>query len=409
MSFQIQRRGFTRVDALARSVVTDLLANGFRKVWPTTEFGTSSKSIILEAGPTVDPLHATQPWHMKMQWNPGFLDATSGVSARTEVTEGGMLDIAVGTPLQFGGTTGAHSTYIRREYYRPSSGGTGTVTDEIRDIPGLLGSAALRNYKVPQGSTAVAVQNQHGWPDRTFIDRARLKIQDSNGTDDTRAYPMSYQLVITDRGVCLVVWEDGQDNVANRYSWFVVQRPVDNKTGKTIVEGKCPLHCVYGLMTDSLNMPWSNTSANYNFRRFVVREADVLAPYPTPSEPRLANSLYGGATVPMMGVDATNPSIDYHAIMNGEQQVSITENNKYVLTFPNGLNTQRYAYTHELDMIAYTSADVVSGGTVVPIQVYGESTPRKYLALNANGPNNTGMRLLVLVEGGGIATPYVFK
>jgi hypothetical protein len=89
--------------------------------------------------------------------------------------------------------------------------------------------------------------------------------------------------------------------------------------------------------------------------------------------------------------------------MNARQQVAISENNKYVITFPNGLNTSRYAYTHELDMIAYTSADVVSEGTNVPITVYGEGTPRIYKAMPSNGPNNTGMRMLVLVSGGGIS------
>ena len=53
-------------------------------------------------------------------------------------------------------------------------------------------------------------------------------------------------------------------------------------------------------------------------------------------------------------------------------------------------------------MIAYTSADVISAGTEIEIQVYGEETPRKYKALYSNGPNNTGMRPLILIEGGGI-------
>jgi hypothetical protein len=65
---------------------------------------------------------------------------------------------------------------------------------------------------------------------------------------------------------------------------------------------------------------------------------------------------------------------------------------------PNRLNTQRYAYTDELDLIGYTSADVISQDSDVPVTVYGESSPRKYKAMKTSGPNNTGFRILVLTE-----------
>ena len=68
--------------------------------------------------------------------------------------------------------------------------------------------------------------------------------------------------------------------------------------------------------------------------KFVVREVDVEKP-----------------TLP---ADATASNADSNAIINSKQQVAITEANQYVITFPNGLNTQRYAYTEELDLIAYT-------------------------------------------------------
>jgi hypothetical protein len=90
---------------------------------------------------------------------------------------------------------------------------------------------------------------------------------------------------------------------------------------------------------------------------------------------------------------------DSRAIINPMNQVAITEDNKYVITFPNGLNTPRFAYTHELDIIATTSADVVSQWSEVPLTVYGETAPRVYKSMCANGPNNTGLRIMMLQEG----------
>jgi hypothetical protein len=57
-------------------------------------------------------------------------------------------------------------------------------------------------------------------------------------------------------------------------------------------------------------------------------------------------------------------------------------------------------------MMAYTSADVVADYTNVPLTVYGEAQPRMYKAMRSMAGNSTGMRLLVLVQGGGaVAAP----
>ena len=164
---------------------------------------------------------------------------------------------------------------------------------------------------------------------------------------------------------------------------------------------------------------WGGTEDTYRYvpkaethtlRRFIVRERDINAPYPTlgfvkdgilattATQQGYDYSEFGQC----FGVPADKHTLDYAAVINSKQQVAISEGNKYVITFPNGLNTSRYSYTHELDLLAYTSADVVSAGTEVPIQVYGEATPRVYIALSSNGPNNTGMRILLLKSGGGV-------
>lgn len=92
--------------------------------------------------------------------------------------------------------------------------------------------------------------------------------------------------------------------------------------------------------------------------------------------------------------DAHSP--DSHAIFNGTEQVSLTEDKTYLLSFPHNLTTPRFRYTEELDMIGTTSADVVMAGQEIQFTTYGESGPRTYRALPASGALNTGFRLAVL-------------
>ncbi len=194
------------------------------------------------------------------------------------------------------------------------------------------------------------------------------------------AHTMSYRVSITNRGITAFFWEEASDTEGDRFCWFTVQRPVNNITGITLGGdanpdnnlGKNPLFCLYSVY-----------GAASNTYKFVVREKDVHSP--------------------AFPINATSNSEDSAQIINPYKQVSITEGNNYVVTFPNNLNTQRYMYLEELDMIAYTSADVISQWSDVSVTVYGESTPRIYKAMHANGTNNTAMRLLVLVHGGGIS------
>lgn len=181
---------------------------------------------------------------------------------------------------------------------------------------------------------------------------------------------LSYLLVATPRGISLFVWEDASD-VAPRYSFFTIQLPVNKDTGVVINDQNTPIFCVYE----------SDTAGP---QKFVVSESDVFRPTPS--------------------VAADSDTVNSAAILNSQEQIAIARGNKYLVTFPNRLNTQRYAYTEELDMIAYTSADVIGEESEIPVRVYGEGSDRIYRAMKANGPNNTKMRLLMLVEGGGVPT-----
>lgn len=213
------------------------------------------------------------------------------------------------------------------------------------------------------GSDAVVESGAFQWfPENHFIDRS-ARIPDAA---TAASYPMSYRLSTSDHGVALFVWEQASDgSPLGKFSWFCIQRPVDRDTGAVLTNGKAPVFCVYSMKND--------------IRKFVVREADIVRP--------------------TSSVSATEDTEDSKAIINDENQVSINEDSKYVVTCPNGLNTPRYVYTEELDMIGYTSADVVSEYSDVPLRLYSETADRIYKAMKANGDNNTGMRILMLKQG----------
>lgn len=89
-------------------------------------------------------------------------------------------------------------------------------------------------------------------------------------------------------------------------------------------------------------------------------------------------------------------SPDSHAIFNSTEQIALTEDKTYLLSFPHNLTTPRFRYTEELDMIGMTSSDVVMAGQDIQFTTYGEWGPRTYRALPANGALNTGLRLAVI-------------
>lgn len=201
-------------------------------------------------------------------------------------------------------------------------------------------------------------------PSTGFINRASRITQTSAAT-----FPLNYRLSITDRGFFLGAfegnWASGNYNGQTTKSWFnwlLVQRPVNKTTGDTLVTGKCPVFCV--------------NSVNGQYWKFVVRESDI--PHPT------------------VQVAANNHSEDSFRVINTKNQISLTEDKTYLVTFMNNLNTPRFRYVEELDMVGVVSADVVMEGRSVPFTVFGEN--RTYVALPGSDSFNTGVRVLAITS-----------
>jgi hypothetical protein len=375
--FQIRRHGFKTAGTLMLSVIDDLLANGF------TYCGTGSYqkpvgaaiegfSTTLEAGPNVDPLNplpqggvANQAWRLNVTV---YDNATAGivVGPDSQLPNGGALPF-VTNEFESGATT-TYGGVVGPVGQRYSKFGEDPVTGADRwKFPA---PANIRPSKfATQGFINRGLRVWVGVNNDPLT--ATAPVQPTDPTKDlSSAYPMSYFLSITPRGVFLSVWEGAASDVdGNYFSWMLVQRPVDRDTGATIVSGKAPVFCV--------------ASVGGQITRFVVRESDVLR-----------------ATWP---ASATKDDPDTAAIINDKIQVAVSEDNQYVVSFPSRLNTPRYAYTYELDMIGYTSATVVSQNTEVPLTLYNEAQPRNYVAVHANQVNSNGMRIVALVKGGGIS------
>jgi hypothetical protein len=107
------------------------------------------------------------------------------------------------------------------------------------------------------------------------------------------------------------------------------------------------------------NFPESNMNDIKTINRFVVREKDVLKPWD-------------------YHVSATMHEVDSHAIINPQEQLSITQGRNFVFSFPTQLTSQRFYYPEsELDLICVSSADFSTQAGYVEIDKYSDSDGKK--------------------------------
>jgi len=88
-----------------------------------------------------------------------------------------------------------------------------------------------------------------------FLDTQTNKIKNKSGffrrqgkntAEFEGTYPMSYRLTTSDHGTVFYMWDHASVGQDDDYAWFVVQRHVDNRTGRIDLEdGYSPVHCVY--------------------------------------------------------------------------------------------------------------------------------------------------------------------
>jgi hypothetical protein len=172
------------------------------------------------------------------------------------------------------------------------------------------------------------------------------------------------------------------------------------------------------------DFPERNQNFQKTINRFVVREQDVLKPWD-------------------FHVSATMHEIDSNAIINPQEQLSITQDRDFVFSFPTQLTSQRFYYPRsELDLITVSSADfstqsgsieiekytdsdglnaqftvggqgfdVTSAGTAHPYaghvgpdgqKYYWKKNKRRYEGMMSTLPNGNGMRIFMQTAGSSI-------
>jgi len=384
----VERNGYTNFQTLGNHVIADLIDRGFDLVFPDPEFGVNSNTFVATLKPRIpninpfspDVLAASQPWHIRID--------CSGVVTETDP---GYIKINVSHPLQLA----SDGTVVEES----SSFAGDNVTRNYIRTSGEITSGWFLPSETSTGPSGVAITEEGSYA-VPFVSRFwNTHNLDLVTNADVNAKTYSYRMTVSFQGMALVVWEEGQDSVGKNFSWIVVQRPVSPANGAVLQTGKAPVFCLYSIGGGEPNNPntsilqtknpFARTHVDYDnnaaIYRFTVRELDVYKP-----------------TIPVL---ATVDSPDNRIVINAKQQVAITEGNKYVVSFPNGFNTARYMYREEIDLITYTSADVISQYSNIAVSVYGEDDSRQYKAMQANLPDNTGMRILILTYGPGFDLP----
>lgn len=409
MGYTVQREGFVKATQLLTSLVTDLANNGFDMLYLNGTAGSDLPSgettvAILSATTTVDPLAGTddQPWRIVLEAR-----STTGVTGEVPDQKASYLykdghqnwiRLYICAPEQIivddfsGEWRVAYKEFNDKAVV--NSGSTSTTTNQnfFRKPAGMLTldsslyekTQTLRSPAPENGNAEPVIRNGffYCFNEDGSLDEATVtsNVPNWGKSGDFQAHPLAYRLVLSDHGIAFALWGESFDSGGKEFAWFCTQRMVDKDTGAIIVEGKSPLVTVFSLYGNGTSQ--LNEADPTQIQYMITRESDIN----TPTFPR----------------SAVVDEADSNRIINSVQQVAIGENKNFIVHFPNGLNTQRYGYPHELDMIAYTSADAVSQENEVEMTFFGEADPRKYQALAANNTYNKGMRILFQIEGTGI-------
>lgn len=154
--------------------------------------------------------------------------------------------------------------------------------------------------------------------------------------------------------------------------WYAEEYELKSEV-KTLDEEKDQIHvrCVYERKTKTQKYPTKAV-----VKQFTVREADVHRA--SPMQP--AEALF-----------AKNP------LINNANSVPYLLGGSGAITIPKGIVTSRYYYPYYIDMIAFTSADLVGAGARIKVNTK-EDEIREYEAVESTGLMGTGTRILYLVD-----------
>lgn len=279
----------------------------------------------------------------------------------------------------------------------------GSISDSMKAVKppvnsnGLPTIGVLATGKTASGITTTTSTTPAPGTTPTFTDNTSANaptwdvgFYNRIGVDKTSGYavPLNYEVTMSKRGVFFGIWDVLSEQSGAKFNWVLVQRSVDRASGairgrvKTTEFGvdDYTKNVESFLITtaNSVNPVWCVNCVNNKYYKFNPREKDIGAPSPR--------------------TNATDNTEDSTSIINPFDQQSLTDDSKYVITFLSNLNTSRFKYPDELDLVGTVSADVIGNGTEATVTVYNEPIDRVYRALPPNQPYGTGMRLVSFVR-----------
>lgn len=179
----------------------DLLSSA-ENISPNSDFMPSNPNMINTASRT------PQKWRIKFEWDPNSESLRVFVGTKYQIKDDGSVS-------------------------KPR--GREGIKTAITRLPGEL-------CEVFYSDTSTAYDQGSSAKSKTpFFIRSNRNMIEQHGT-----YPLTYRLTVTDHGMAFHIMEQGDQDSDQNHAWFVVQRHVDNRSGKWEMEdGYSPVHCVY--------------------------------------------------------------------------------------------------------------------------------------------------------------------
>lgn len=404
MGFSISRVAFTYMNnttgstsitsgtCLAYTLWNDMIANGFTLVDSDTYTGTGTNlvpaittkttSVILKPTVAVDPLIANQSWVVSMR----LLDGGSWPSYRA-INNSNMSTAGI----RVGGTTNAP---VVQQF--PQSGlSIAIIPTTVTDTALKISDAKISNAQYLPIVPPLTCNSYDPTP-RIFPGR-----------------PYGYLLTIVPRGFALNVYDTTSTENIQLQGTVCVQRAMAC-SGTYVSTGNTPLYMVTNVSPVYNDAQSSNTSGINGlpgpqccWYSQIVRESGVSTTLPVFNDavPSANNGFYQDNDVPYtfntLTTNISNPREQLGNILHRfpmTWRAPVTgDTGEYILVFPFGVCSNRFAYTDELDLIAVSKADAYQSGQNIPITVYGDT--RQYTALSSNNAqygNNGGIRVFIL-------------
>lgn len=327
-------------------------------------------------------------------------------------------------------------------------GGVWDNSSSVTDVVYLDASGTVENGLLENGEyryeedflIGTSSELLHDTPFNTGTARVQKGFYRRTGRSGalSSSYPMTYTLSIASHGMAFHIKDHASHTEEGRNAFFVVQRHVDSTTGEPdFSSASQPVHCVYAssesptLYSDLTPYFKTEETSRYTalgqsgiydvdgnfvtdftvdevveadlkafdlneqgrFRRFIVRERDVLKPWD--------RHVFAGLN-----------ERDSHAVLNPLEQLSLNDDGQLVIQFPTRIGSQRYIFTgQEIDMIGFVDAGSVGEDTVISSDRFtvanGVSKRRLYRGLGSTDAFGNGMRILFLQGGFSMQTTFI--